>query len=229
MYQPSIITEYIDSLTHELRFDRALAQRVRREVEDHLWESADDASLEAQRRAIAMFGSPREIAGQYAALSLWRQARRTITLVIVAMALIFVSMKLRMSWYQFLHWGLSADMQEVGIAGMFVARCGFMLAFAVATIGWAYIASRRVPVRLHATYQAQLKRGLLLCVLSVGPLMVSVFAGSVLTALRLFEASSIAVAALPLLTVTAELTLIAILVLIVRGTVQRITLAAQLS
>jgi len=61
MQRSRIITEYIDALARELRFDVPLSRRVRREVEDHLWESIanepNSDPIEAQHRAIARFGA----------------------------------------------------------------------------------------------------------------------------------------------------------------------------
>jgi hypothetical protein len=230
MTQPSIVAEYVDTLTRELSFDIGLANRVRQEVEDHLWESAGNTSPEEQRRAIAMFGCPHEIAAQYAALSVWRQTRRTITVILVAIALVFVSMKLRMSWYQLLHWGLSAHLQGVGSAGLVIARGGFLCALATAAIGWAYIASCQAPIRWHAAFRVQLRRGLLLCLLSVSTLMISVTAGCVLTGLRLFEARTLAsTAAIPLMSVAVEFVLIIVLIAAIRRAVYRMAFATQLA
>jgi hypothetical protein len=42
-----VIDAYVDALLGALRHDRSLARRVRREVEDHLWEAvAADPSVE---------------------------------------------------------------------------------------------------------------------------------------------------------------------------------------
>jgi hypothetical protein len=64
--RPSVlVTEYLDKLSCELRFDPQLSRRVRREVEGHLLDAiGDDAGGdpgEAARRAIARFGDPQEI------------------------------------------------------------------------------------------------------------------------------------------------------------------------
>ena len=74
-----MISDYVERLARELAFDPSLAQRLRREVEDHLREAAaaDPAGggPEAERRAIANFGDPRAIAAQFAVVSLGKQAR----------------------------------------------------------------------------------------------------------------------------------------------------------
>ena len=62
MQEPSIVTDYIHRLVHELSFDIPLSRRVRAEIEDHFCEAAADdlggSSIEAQRRAIASAAMP---------------------------------------------------------------------------------------------------------------------------------------------------------------------------
>ena len=74
--------------------DASLAHRVRQEVEDHLWEATaanSDASIEAQARAVRRFGEAREIARQYAALSLLRQARRSGAIIVLASGVLYIA------------------------------------------------------------------------------------------------------------------------------------------
>ena len=102
MPQRAPVADYLDALTRELSFDLPLAHRVRQEVEDHLWEAtaADgDASIEAQARAVRSFGEAREIASQYAALSLLRQARRSGAIIVLASGALYIAMKGRVAWY----------------------------------------------------------------------------------------------------------------------------------
>src|SRR5712692_10385719 len=71
--QPGPVADYLGRLMRELSFDLPLASRVCQEVEDHLDEAVaamGDSLIEAQGRAIRNFGDAREIASQYAALSL---------------------------------------------------------------------------------------------------------------------------------------------------------------
>ena len=121
MQRPALVADYLDTLTRELSFDPALARRVRQEVEDHLHEdAAGDASVEAQQRAVRNFGDAREIASQYAALSLLRQTRRTGAVVVLAVAAIYLTMKSRLAWYGLMQWMLSADLQDYGRIGLAV-------------------------------------------------------------------------------------------------------------
>ncbi|HVA90327.1 MAG TPA: permease prefix domain 1-containing protein [Chloroflexota bacterium] len=69
----SLITSYLAALRQDLHVSPRLRERILREAEEHLRESAAQAELEgstpeeAQRAAIARFGSPRLIARQFAA------------------------------------------------------------------------------------------------------------------------------------------------------------------
>jgi len=86
-----VIDQYVASLRRELDFDPALAGRLASEVEDHLRDAAEAdpawPSPDAERRAVERFGVAREIAAQFAADAVDRQARRTwITLQAVRTA-----------------------------------------------------------------------------------------------------------------------------------------------
>ena len=96
MLQSSVVADYLDILGRELGYDPLLSRRVRLEVEDHLGEAAANEpgdSAEAQRRAVEKFGDPREIARQYAALSIFSQIRRVAVIIVLALAGIFLSMR----------------------------------------------------------------------------------------------------------------------------------------
>jgi hypothetical protein len=117
MPQRSPVADYLGALTRELGFDRPLAHRVRQEVEDHLWEATaanGDSSIEAQARAVRCFGEAREIASQYAALSLLRQARRSGAIIVLASGALYIAMKGRVAWYGLMQWALSDAMQPGG-------------------------------------------------------------------------------------------------------------------
>ena len=111
------VADYLDALTREFGFDRPLAHRVRQEVEDHLYEATaanGDSSVEAQARAVRCFGEAREIASQYAALSLLRQARRSGAIIVLASGALYIVMKGRVAWYGLMQWSLSDATQPVG-------------------------------------------------------------------------------------------------------------------
>lgn len=125
------IDRYVANLRRELDFDPALAERLASEVEEHLRDAveADPAgpSIEAERRAVERFGLAREIAGQFAADSVDRQARRTWLTLLVAVIVTFVAMRLRIMWLD--------DAAAPALAPL-IDRYGFLAAIAVGAAGW---------------------------------------------------------------------------------------------
>src|SRR5882757_5009488 len=97
-----VIDDYVASLKRELDFDPVLARRLASEVEDHLHDAAEAdpawPSPEAERRAVERFGLGREIAAQFAADAVDRQARRSWVTLLVTVAVTFVAMRLRAMW-----------------------------------------------------------------------------------------------------------------------------------
>ena len=126
-----MIERYVANLRRQLDFDPALAERLASEVEDHLREAveADPAgpSIEAEHRAVERFGLAREIAGQFAAEAVDRQARRTWLTLLVAVVVTFVAMRLRIM-------GLD-DSAGPALAPL-IDRYGFLAALAVSAVGW---------------------------------------------------------------------------------------------
>ena len=232
MQRSSIVTDYLDALTRELGFDVPLARRVRKEVEDHLWEAAaDDPSgdpIEAQRRAIAKFGEPREIARRYAASSLFRQTRRVGATAVLALTGIFVAMKGRGAWYGLMQWALSDHLKIVGTIALAIDRYAFMFALVAGILGLAYIGSRRLPTEFHQAHRAQVKRCVMLCAATAGALLASVVTDTILTALRLFETKPSASALVPILSMAAEIAFAGVLVLQIRATVRRTAFVSSL-
>jgi len=232
MPQRAPVADYLDALTRELSFDRPLAHRVRHEVEDHLWEAtaADgDASIEAQARAVRSFGEAREIAGQYAALSLLRQARRSGAIIVLASGALYIAMRGRVAWYGLMQWALSDTLQPVGKVVLAIDRTAYLLAFLRGSLGWAYISSRRVSPRFHAGCRAQLRRGLLLAIAAACPMVVSVIADAVVTALRpLEERPHVSVFLIPLLSIAIEVAFAAVLVIAIGKTLRNTRRASSL-
>jgi len=232
MPQRSPVADYLDALTRELGFDRPLAHRVRQEVEDHLWEATaanGDSSVEAQTRAVRCFGETRDIASQYAALSLLRQARRNGAIIVLASGALYIAMKGRVAWYGLMQWALSDAMQPVGKVVLAIDRTAYILAFLLGAVGWAYISSRRVSPRFHARCRAQLKRGLLLAMAAACPMVVSVIADAVVTALRyLEERPPVSVFFIPVLSIAIEVAFAAVLVIAIGKTLRNTLRASSL-
>jgi len=128
-----VIDQYLASLRRELDFDPALARRLGDEVEAHLRDAAEAdpawPSPEAEQRAVARFGLAREIAVQFAADAIDRQARRSWIMLAATVAVTFVAMRLRIMW-----------LDDVGGTASALAplidRYAFIAALVVGTIGW---------------------------------------------------------------------------------------------
>jgi hypothetical protein len=232
MPQRAPVADYLDELTRELSFDRPLAHRVRQEVEDHLWEATaanGDASVEAQAQAVRSFGEARDIASQYAALSLLRQARRSGAIIVLASGALYIAMKGRVAWYGLMQWALSDALQPVGKVVLAIDRAAYILAFLLGAVGWAYISSRGVSARFHAACRTQLRRSLLLTMAAACPMVVSVIADAVVTALRLLEERPpVSVLLIPLLSVAIEVAFAAVLVTAIAKTVHNTLRASSL-
>ena len=204
---------------------------MRQEVEDHLWEATaanGDTSIEAQARAERCFGEAREIASQYAALSLLRQARRSGAIIVLASGALYIAMKGRVAWYGLMQWALSDTLQPLGKVVLAVDRAAYILAFVLGAIGWAYISSRRISPRFHASCRAQLKRGLLLAMAAACPMVVSVIADAAVTALRLLEERPpVSVFMVPLLSIGIEVAFAADLVTTIGKTLRNTVRASS--
>jgi hypothetical protein len=186
-----VISEYVEVLATKLSFDRSLSLRVRQEVEDHLREIVAAApaadALEAERRAIARFGDPLDIAAQFATVSLARQTRRAGVAFILVLLGVFAVMKARIAWYALRQWALSDDMRAVSGVVATIDAYAFSLSLVVGIASWAYISSCRAPATFYPSYRKQLHRFFVLCTVAMGGLIASVISDAVLTSLRLFE------------------------------------------
>lgn len=126
-----MIDDYIAALRRELDFDPALARRLASEVEDHLRDAAEAdpawPSPDAERRAVERFGLSREIAAQFAADAVDRQARRTWVTLAVTVIVTFIAMRLRVMWLD--------DGSVLALASL-VDRYAFIAALGVGVVGW---------------------------------------------------------------------------------------------
>lgn len=126
-----VIDDYVTALRRELDFDPPLAQRLASEVEDHLRDAAEAdpawPSADAERRAVERFGLAREIAAQFAADAVDRQARRTWVTLGVTVVVTFVAMRLRVMWL---------DDNAMAALAPLIDRYAFIAALAVGVVGW---------------------------------------------------------------------------------------------
>jgi HAAS len=131
----SVIDDYIAALRRELDFDPALARRLASEVEDHLRDAAEAdpawPSPDAERRAVERFGLSREIAAQFAADAIDRQARRTWVTLAVTVAVTFVAMRLRVMWLDD-----GAVSAPLALMAPLIDRYAFIAALCVGVVSW---------------------------------------------------------------------------------------------
>jgi hypothetical protein len=221
----SPIADYLDALARELAFDRPLARRVRREVEDHLREAATpcatESTLEAERRAICRFGNPADIAGQYRAAALYARMRRSGGLLMAAAAGVFFAMKARVSWYGLMQWEISRQLKAVSGVVLPIDRYAFVLGTAFGILGWLYIISRPVPRNYQASCRDQLWRGQILMGAAALAVGVAVAMDAFLTIFRLAEAQWSSAVWLPAGSLAAEIALTAVIGVYLRNTARR--------
>lgn len=128
-----VIDDYIAALRRDLDFDPPLACRLVDEVEAHLWDAAEadpaGPSPEAQQRAVARFGLASEIAAQFAANALDRQARRTWMMLAATVAVTFVAMRFRVLW-------LDDPETSMWALAPLIDRYAFIAALTVGVVGW---------------------------------------------------------------------------------------------
>lgn len=222
MEKAGVISDYLQSLAEALSFDRSLARRVQREVEDHLREAVASAATgdrpEAERRAVASFGDPHVIAAQFATVSLARQTRRAGIAVALVIAAVFAAMKARVAWYALMPPAMSEDARAWSAIIGLVDRYSFWLSMIMGIGGLAYVSRRAIPAALHAGYRQQLRRSVLLCAAATGSLVISVISDGVLTTLRLVGTELCAGSLLPILSMALEVGCAGILVFQIHST-----------
>ncbi|HEY1290108.1 MAG TPA: hypothetical protein VGF58_17405 [Burkholderiales bacterium] len=228
-----MISDYLERLARELAFDPALARRMRREVEDHLLEAlesdASDDRLEAERRVLARFGSPRAIASQFAAGSLAALARRVGFAAVLLIGAVFVVMKARIAWYGVMPVPLANEMRALAELVLSIDRWAFWLALLAAAAGWVYIDSRRPPEDFTREYRKQLRRFSALCSAATAALAVCVAADAALTLLRLTGAQWSVGFVVPLFSMAIELACAGALASWLHAMVRQASRAAHLS
>jgi hypothetical protein len=141
----SVIDRYVATLKGDLDFDPALAKRMADEVEAHLRDAAEadpgSPSCEAEQRAVDRFGLAREIAAQFAADAVKRQARRTWIALLATVAVTFIAMRLRVMW-------LGDVDDSLSLLAPLIDRYAFIAAMAVAAIGWFAFRRSVLPLAL---------------------------------------------------------------------------------
>lgn len=229
-----MIAAFAESLAGRLNFDSALSQRVRQEIQDHLYEAATAAPSgdggEAVQRAIANFGDPHVIAAQFAAAWLARQAWKVGVIVTVVITCDFVTMKTRLAWYAATRWVLSDDVKALAKAIGLIGACAFYVSVIVGIAACAYLVLRRMPppTVLCATQGNRLRHILFLGGVSAAALSISVIGDGVLTAVRLAGKDLAVELLVPIASMAIEIVCTGILIFSIRAIVARMVHAAAL-
>lgn len=225
MAEPGVISAYIERLAEALDFDPSLSRRVRREVEDHLWEAVSahpsEDGLEAERRAVMNFGDPHIVAAQFAVVSLAKQARKVSSGAMIVIAAVFIAMRARLAWYAVMECP-SGQMQGLGEIVASIDRYAFWLSVFVGTAGWAYIGGRPIPAAFTPEYGTQLRRFFLICLAATSALIVSVISDGVLMSLRLLGTRWSLDALVPFVSMAIEVVCAGGLVVSIRSMTQRV-------
>jgi hypothetical protein len=210
-----VISGYLETLSAALSFDRALAQRVRQEVEDHLQQAIaanpSNGDITAEQRAIAEFGDAQAIAIQFAMISVAEQTKKLGIAVMLVIAAVFVAMKGRLAWYAVTAGDPSRGMTSVTRIVGSIDRYSFWLSVIIGAGSFAYAIGRPIPTLVDARYRRQLRCVFICCLAAIGPLILSVISDGVLTTIRLAGAELCASSLVPIGTMAIEIACVGIL------------------
>jgi hypothetical protein len=233
MQESGLIEAYTESLASKLNFDPSLSRRVRREIQDHLWEAAaadpSGDGREAVQHAIANFGDPHVIAAEFATAWLARQTWKVGVTIIFVIASVFVAMKARVTWYAAGQWILSDHVRAVAKIVGLIDACAFYVSVILGIAGCAYLVVRRAPpTALCAAHCSRLRHLLFLSAVSAAALSVSVIGDGVLTALRAVGREFTVEFLIPIFSIAIEILCAGILIFSVRNIVVRMVHTAAL-
>jgi hypothetical protein len=218
-----MISGYLRELSEALRFDPALSARVLPEVRDHLEEALAAEPLEnrqeAERRVIERFGDPRELAAQFAPISLSRHIRRAGVALLVATVAVMVLMKARVFWYALVQWTLTDEARSLAQLVVSVDRDAFWLAAAIGIASLFYIARYPTPLRAGERYRRRLREAAWLFGFATALLGISVASDLVLAGLQF---RSDVHALVPIASVALEIACIGVIAFLVANAARRL-------
>jgi hypothetical protein len=227
-----VIADYLDSLTAALSFDRALARRVREEIEDHLREAAaaDPARdrRAAEARAISACGDPHSLAAKFALVALAQRSRRLGVCVIVLTAAVLIAMEARSAWYAATQWVIGDGVRPIAAFVGSIDRYAFLISIVAALATLVYVGRRDVPTVFDVQYRTYLRRVRALCTAAAAALALSVIADTALTSIRLATTDPSRAFFIPILLVAFEVACAGALVVLIYDLAQRTTSAAAL-
>ena len=221
-----MISEYLDRLGGVLSFDRALAHRVRMEIEDHLREgmAADPCPdrHRAEEHAITACGDPQALAAEFAVIALAKRTRRLGIGVFLGIAGVLIAMKARVAWYALMQCAVRDDMRSATAFVRSIDAGAFWASLVLGIAGAAYLGGGRTPTSLP-----RMRRFRLLCVAATAALTVSVISDGVLTSIRLATAAASA-PYFPVFSILFEISCTVVLIAMIRDLAQRATFTAAL-
>jgi len=219
-----MIAAYLKELADALAFDPALASRVVTEARDHLADAAIEADVddreEAERRAVARFGDSRELAAQFAALSLARQARRVGIVIVLTIVIVMVMMKARVAWYAVVQWTMAEDARTAAGVVLTINRYAFWIAVVIGIGALFHLGRRGELTQVHAGYRTHLRRAALLFWGTTAALTVSVIGDLILTFLRVGTELS-RNSAIPVASISIEIGCVAIVMFMIASASRR--------
>jgi hypothetical protein len=224
-----MIAAYLRELEDALAFDPALASRVVTEAREHLSDAAAEDEIadrdEAERRAVTRFGDPRELAAQFAAVSLARQARHVGAVIVLAIVVVTAMMKARVAWYALVAWAMPEDARAVAGIVLEINRYAFWIAVLIGIGAFLHIGLHSAPLRVHAAYRRRLRRATFLASAAAAALAVSVTGDLILTALRVgieFSRESV----IPIASLSIEIASIAVVIFMIATATRRMVRTA---
>jgi hypothetical protein len=225
-----MIAAYLKQLADALAFDPPLAARVVAEARDHLADALAEEDIEdraeAERRTVARFGDPRELAAQFAAISLARRTRRVGIGIVLAIIAVMLMMKARVAWYAALQWTMAEEARATASLVLTINRYAFWSAVVIGIGALVYVGRRKTPARLHADYRRHLRHAALLFAGAAAALGVSVTGDLILTALRVGTDLS-ADSLIPIVTMSIELACIAAVTWMIANAARRTAIIAK--
>ena len=226
-----MIAAYLKALADALAFDPALAARVVAEARDHLTDAVAEEDIEdraeAERRAVARFGDPRELAAQFVAISLARRTRRVGIGVVLATIAVMLMMNARVAWYAAVQWTMAEDARALAGIVLTIDRYAFWAAIVLGIGALVYVGRRKTPTRVHPRYRTHLRRAAFLFAGATAALAVSVIGDLVLTALRVGTELS-ADALIPIATMSIEIASIAVVACMLAHATRRAAMTSEI-
>jgi hypothetical protein len=208
MQEPGVIAAFAELLAAKLSFNPALSRRVRREVEDHLWEAVAASPIrnerEAALRAVSNFGDPHALATQFAIGWLAREIRKTTVALLLIVAGAFLVMKGRIAWYAATRWALDEEVRHIATTVVTIDAYAFWLAVLAGIAASACISRPFIPAAAHPAYCRRVRYFLMLGIATTSALACSVICDAILTALRLVGRDVSLASAVPLFSMAIE-------------------------